>query len=242
MIGILRLTNKLPIVGTGNSMTKFEHLTLTQKAMREAENHLSRSDEVMARLLSLHGPCPLAEREFRPFHSLAASIISQQLSAKAADTIKGRVSKIVSVPFTPRRFLAASIDTLRSAGLSAAKVRYILELAARATDGRLNFDNLKNQSDNDVISILTELPGIGRWTAEMFLIFGLRRPDVLALGDAGLQRAAKMLYGETGESWPLERISDAWRPYRSVASWYLWKHLDTSAGPREILISDTLAK
>ena len=138
------------------------------------------------------------------------------------------MSQIIPSPFCPDGVLSVSVDTLRSAGLSAAKARYILELALRVTDGRLNFDNLENQPDADAIITLTELPGVGRWTAEMFLIFGLKRPDVLALGDAGLRRAAKMLYGYSEESELLERISIPWSPYRSVASWYLWKHLDVA--------------
>lgn len=207
-------------------MAKCERRALSEKVMREAERHLSQSDEVMARLLSDYGACPLAEREFRPFHTLATAIISQQLSARAADTIKRRVSQIIPSPFSPEGFLSVPVDTLRSAGLSAAKARYILELAIRVTNGRLNFDNLGNQPDADAIITLTELPGVGRWTAEMFLIFGLRRLDVLALGDAGLRRAAKMLYGDSEESELLERVSAPWSPYRSVASWYLWKHLD----------------
>lgn len=190
--------------------------------MRAAERHLSQSCEVMARLVTVHGPCPIADREFLPFQTLAASIISQQLSAKAADTIERRVLAIVS-SFTPAGFLTVPLDALRGAGLSSAKARYILELAQRVNDGWLDFDTLLRQADDDVIAALVELPGIGRWTAEMFLIFGLRRPDVLALGDAGLQRAARLLYGEDAD---LERVGQSWRPYCSVASWYLWRHLD----------------
>jgi DNA-3-methyladenine glycosylase II len=191
----------------------------------EAERHLRQSDEIMDRLVSAYGPCPLAKRDYLPFHTLTRAIISQQLSARAAGTIERRLFKLVST-FNPHSFLSVPIDTLRTAGLSAAKARYILELAERVADGRLNFDELMDHPDESVIITLTALPGIGRWTAEMFLIFGLRRPDVLALGDAGLRRAAKMLYEDTGESGLLERVSIAWRPYRSVASWYLWKHLD----------------
>ncbi len=192
--------------------------------MRAAERHLSQSCEVMARLVTVHGPCPISDREFLPFQTLAASIISQQLSAKAAGTIERRVLTIVS-SFTPAGFLAVPLDALRSAGLSSAKARYILELAQRVNDGRLDFDVLLRRADDDVIAALVELPGIGRWTAEMFLIFGLRRPDVLALGDAGLQRAARLLYGEDAD---LESVGLSWRPYSSVASWYLWRHLDAN--------------
>lgn len=200
---------------------------LSEKTTYEAERHLSQSDKIMARLVSNYGTCPLAGRESRPFHTLATAIISQQLSAKAADTIKHRVSQIVSSPFCPDAFLSVPIDTLRSAGLSSRKARYIRELAEQITTGRLNFNELVNQPDEDVIFSLTKLSGIGRWTAEMFLIFGFKRQDVISLGDAGLQRAVKMLYGDSEEPGLLERVSSAWRPFRSVASWYLWKHLDS---------------
>lgn len=209
-------------------MVKPKLRILTEKGVREAERYLRKSDAVMARLVSDYGACPLAKREYRPFHVLTSAIISQQLSAKAADTIKRRVSQIVSSPFRPDGYLAARTSALRNAGLSQAKARYIRELAERVSDGRLCFDNLKSENDEAVISALIELPGIGRWTAEMFLIFGLKRPDVLSLNDAGLQRAAKMLYCVTKDgNISLERVGQNWAPHRSVASWYLWKHLDT---------------
>lgn len=196
-----------------------EHIPIVEK-------HLSKSDKVMERLISEYGPCPLAKRQFRPFHTLTRAIISQQLSSKAAANIERKVSQIVQTPFKPEAFLTVPPNELRSAGVSKPKARYILELAARVADGRLSFAKLKKSADEDIITCLTELPGIGRWTAEMFLIFGLKRADVLSLGDAGLQRAAKMLYGHLYKNEVLETVSTAWRPYRSVASWYLWRHLD----------------
>lgn len=209
-------------MSNGRRMASIKYRALSARMMVAAEKHLSQSCEVMARLVIVHGPCPLAGREFLPFQTLATSIISQQLSAKAADTIERRVLAIVPT-FTPAGFLTVPLDALRSSGLSSAKARYIIELAQRVNDGRLNFDTLLRQADEDVIAALVELPGIGRWTAEMFLIFGLKRPDVLALGDAGLQRAARLLYGEDTN---LESVGQLWRPYCSVASWYLWRHID----------------
>lgn len=191
-------------------------------AVQDAEHHLHQSCRVMARLIAQHGPCPLADREFLPFQTLANSIISQQLSAKAADTIERRVQAIVP-GFMPAGFLAAPPEALRAAGLSSAKVRYIVELAQRVSDGRLNLEAMQQAPDPEVIAALVELPGIGQWTAEMFLIFGLRRPDVLSLGDAGLQRAARLLFGDDAK---LEHVGQSWRPFCSVASWYLWRHLD----------------
>jgi len=200
---------------------------ITNKTIREAERHLSRSDPVMKRLISNHGPCPLADWEYHPFHTLVTSIISQQLSAKAADTIEGRISEMVSVPFQPEELLSTPVESLRSAGLSRPKARYIHELAQRLSDGRLSFSDIEAVKDDEVIAALIESPGIGKWTAEMFLIFGLKRLDVLSLGDAGLQRAAKILYGEgKDEAGLLASVADAWRPYRSVGCWYLWQSLE----------------
>ena len=191
----------------------------------DAEQRLRQSCRVMAQLIAQHGPCPLADREFRPFQTLANSIISQQLSAKASATIERRVLAVVP-GFTPAGFLAVSSEALRAAGLSSAKARYIIELAQRVSDGRLDLEAMQQAPDAEVITALVELPGIGQWTAEMFLIFGLRRPDVLSLGDAGLQRATRLLFGDDAK---LERVGQLWRPFCSIASWYLWRHLDSSS-------------
>ncbi|MSP41021.1 MAG: DNA-3-methyladenine glycosylase 2 family protein [Deltaproteobacteria bacterium] len=181
----------------------------------------------MKRLIAKHGHCPLAEREFLPFHMLANSIISQQLSTKAAATIKVRVGELVGVPFETSKVLSVATERLRGAGLSQAKTRYIRELAAHVNDGRLDFDGIVALDDEAVIEKLVIVPGIGRWTAEMFLLFGLKRLDVLALGDAGLQRAARNLYGKKRKSKTLlPRVAETWRPYRSIASWYLWRSLE----------------
>jgi DNA-3-methyladenine glycosylase II len=197
------------------------------KVIRKAERHLAQVDPTMKRLIARHGHCPLAEREFQPFHMLAASIISQQLSTKAAATIKQRVGEIVGVPYQTEMVLSVPSEKLRGAGLSQAKTRYIRELAARVNDGRLMFDELITKDDEAVITALVEAPGIGRWTAEMFLIFGLKRLDILAIGDAGLQRAARLLFGKKRKSQALlMKVGEIWRPYRSIASWYLWRSLE----------------
>jgi DNA-3-methyladenine glycosylase II len=197
------------------------------KAIRKAERHLGQSDPIMKQLIARHGHCPLAAREFQPFHMLANSIISQQLSTKAAATIKQRIAEFIPLPFEPERLLESSLERLRGAGLSQAKARYIRELAARVSDRRLLFEDLFDQDDEAVITALVEAPGIGRWTAEMFLIFGLKRLDILSVGDAGLQRAARLLYGKNRKSQTLlPRVATKWRPYRSVASWYLWRSLE----------------
>lgn len=196
--------------------------------IRQAERHLAKADPIMKKLIAKHGHCPLAERQFEPFHMLANSIISQQLSIHAAATIKQRVGQLVGVPFQTERVLATASEKLRGAGLSQAKARYIRELASHVEDGRLGFQEIVLLDDDAVIEKLVIVPGIGRWTAEMFLLFGLKRMDVLAVGDAGLQRAAHLLYGKKVRSLALlPKIADSWRPYRSIASWFLWRSLET---------------
>jgi DNA-3-methyladenine glycosylase II len=196
---------------------------LTEEETRRAEKHLRRRDPVMRGLIATHGPYELHRLQFKPFHTLARSVISQQLSAKAADTIEGRVRQALGGSIGPKRCLSADIETLRSAGLSGAKATCLMELARRVDSGQLNFRSMLRMDEDELILMLTDIPGIGRWTAEMFLIFGLRSPNVLAVGDAGLRRAAKMLYGRDA----LEQYRADWEPYCSVASWYLWRHLDS---------------
>lgn len=196
-------------------------------AIRKAERHLAKVDPIMQRLIVRHGHCPIAEREFQPFHMLANSIISQQLSTKAAGSIKVRVGALVGMPFQINKVLSTTQEHLRGAGLSTAKARYIRELALHVNEGWLNFEEIISLDDEAVIEKLVIVPGIGRWTAEMFLLFGLKRLDVLALGDAGLQRAARSLYGKKRKSETLlPRVAESWRPYRSIASWYLWRSLE----------------
>src|SRR5690242_11626419 len=145
----------------------------------------------MARLIASHGPCTLDRRPAAPFQILAHSIISQQLSTKAAETIARRVRQAIKGPIGPRRLLAVPAEALRAAGLSGAKARYLAELSRRVVAGELDFAALAAISDEAAIAALTAVPGVGRWTAEMFLIFALQRLDVLSLGDAGLRRVGQ---------------------------------------------------
>lgn len=199
-------------------------VVLTSERQRLAEQHLLKSDRVMAKLVRKHGSCRLGNRAFHPFHALTTAIISQQLSVKAAETIASRVAIHASRPFEPASILAVAPESLRAAGLSGAKAKYIHGLARRVEDGSLNFGQIRKLHDEAAIVALTEVPGIGRWTAEMFLIFTLKRPDILSLGDAGLSRAVRLLYGDSAE---MSHVAERWRPYRSVACWYLWQHLDS---------------
>jgi DNA-3-methyladenine glycosylase II len=195
-------------------------------AHADAEAHLSGADAVMGRLIRRHGPCGLRASRSTLFHSLASAIISQQLSLKAASTIQARVMKRTSRPLSPKPFLAADAQALRAAGLSASKAAYIRNLAVAVNRDGLSKRRLQRLADDEAMAELTAIKGVGAWTAEMYLIFGLNRPDVVSLGDAGLQRAARQLYnrGEPQDGL-LVRVSESWRPYRSVACWYLWQSL-----------------
>lgn len=161
------------------------------------------------------------------FHYLAKSLIGQQLSIKAADTICRRVEQNCG-EFSPDIMLAASEENLRIAGVSKPKINYIKGLAQLVSRNELDFMSMNDLDNEQVIGILTEVKGIGRWTAEMFLIFFLGREDVLSFGDAGLRRASNWLYGIEGGGGPaiLEIQSPNWKPYRSIASLYLWEAIN----------------
>lgn len=152
--------------------------------------------------------------------------MSQQLSVKAAATIWGRFAALG--PVTPEDILSLAEETMRGAGLSGAKARYVRDLAEHVADGRLDLHALDHLGDEEVIIAVTEVKGIGRWTAEMFLIFALDRPDVLAVDDAGLRRAAGWLLGcgRPASREELDTAGELWRPFRSTASRYLWASLD----------------
>ena len=198
---------------------------LTATTVREGQAHIAAADKVMAKLMAAHPVCKLSRAE-PPFHTLAVSIINQQLSQKAADSIERRVQELIPTPFAPQDLAELSPDKLRATGLSGSKVRYLGGLATAALDGRLEKSVLRRLDDEAVIARLTELSGVGQWTAEMFLMFCLRRPDVLSLGDAGLLRAAKRLYGDGDAAQILQRAAQKWRPYRTIGCWHLWRSLD----------------
>ncbi|MBI4852495.1 MAG: DNA-3-methyladenine glycosylase 2 family protein [Acidobacteria bacterium] len=193
-----------------------------------AEEHLTNSDEIMAKLIKLHKPCTLKEHK-NHFEVLCDSIISQQLSTKAADTIAKRFQALYSKdnPFSPRAVLNTSTEDLRSVGLSRAKTAYIKDLAENYQTNLKDRD-FQKLSDEEVITLLTSVKGIGRWTAEMFLIFSLNRLDILPVGDLGIKRAVTIEYQlkELVTPKQLIEIGEKWRPYRSVASWYLWRSLN----------------
>jgi DNA-3-methyladenine glycosylase II len=195
--------------------------------LRTAESHLSAMDPMMARLIARHGPCRLGARRRNPFHTLMTSIVSQQLSSKAADTIQSRVQKLLKANphFRPAHFINARHADLRACGLSNAKAKWMVEIARRARAGEFSFRKLRRLDDEGAIEALDALPGIGRWSAEMYLIFALDRLDIFAMDDVGLRRGVNRLYGNARKLSDRRTlaVTKAWAPYRSVASWYLWR-------------------
>jgi DNA-3-methyladenine glycosylase II len=195
--------------------------------MRKAVLHLSQADPVLRAIIERVGPYRMEYGE-PEFHSLAEAIVYQQLNGKAAVTIFKRFAALAGEPLTPEGILKLSEEQLRSVGLSKQKSSYLRDLAAKTHEGKLNFATLPKLSDDEVIEHLTQVKGIGVWTAHMFLMFALRRPNVLPTGDFGVRMAIKKYYKKRKLPKPdqMEKIAKAWEPYRSVACWYLWKSLD----------------
>ena len=204
-----------------------------------AHEHLAAADPFLAELIERHGVLSLDERQRRrrergAFGALLASVVSQQLSTKAAATIHGRLLGLFDgrTP-EPRELLEVEPERLRGAGLSGRKVEYVRDLARHVADGELELERLDDLSDEDVIAEITAVRGFGRWTAEMFLMFFLARPDVLPAGDLGIRRAVQLGYGLDELPGPeeLERIAQPWRPHRTLACMYLWESLDNAPDP-----------
>jgi DNA-3-methyladenine glycosylase II len=191
---------------------------------------LMRRDPRLAELIKRVGPCRLTESRTRhPFVSLVRALTAQQLSTKAAATIFGRVADLVGGmdKIRPEALLAVDPAKLRAAGLSNQKVSYVRDLAQHVADGRLNLDlsHLAAQTDEDIERAITNVKGFGRWSAEMFLMFQLGRADIFPVGDLGIVKGVQLLLGMKSRPAPktMLRAAEAWRPYRSVAAWYLWR-------------------
>ena len=197
--------------------------------------HLLGADPVMAKLVEAHGKLDEQERSRgRPaeaYGALVRSIVGQQLSTKAARTIYERLTGLYKgdTP-TPEQLIDTDPDELRGVGLSRAKASYLRSLAEHVVSGELELDRLTELRDDEVSEQLTAVKGLGQWTADMFLIFHLGRPDVLPVGDLGVRRAVELAYGleELPAAAELERIAEPWRPHRSLASLYLWRSLDNA--------------
>lgn len=200
--------------------------------MKKAIDHLKRGDPVMAGIIERVGPFRQQYKD-PDFTSLARSIVFQQLNGRAASTIYGRLeSGCGEGGVTPATIVKMRMPKLRSFGLSMQKATYIKDLAKRTADGEIDFAALPSLSDAEVVESLTRVKGVGVWTVHMFLIFALRRPDVLPVGDYGVRAAMKKAYALDDLPKPaeMERIASPWRPWASVASWYLWRSID---GPGE---------
>ena len=196
--------------------------------MRKAIHHLKKADPVMASIIERCGAYKVQYRE-PIFQTLVRSIVYQQLSGKAALTIFNRLKEAAKVePLTPEAILKLRPQKMRSLGLSKQKLEYIRELARKTRKGDIVFESLPELEDAEIIERLTEVKGVGVWTVQMFLIFALRRLDVLPVGDLGVRAAMKKAYGlpELPKPAEMEKIAEAWRPYATVASWYLWRSLE----------------
>jgi len=193
----------------------------------KAIRHLKSADPVLAAIIDRIGPCKMEYGE-PTFHSLAEAILYQQLNGKAAVTIFNRFTALAGNPLTPEGILKLSDAQMREVGLSRQKTSYLRDLAEKTKAGLLEFERMPEMSEEDVIAHLTQVKGVGVWTAHMFLMFTLRRPDILPTGDYGVQAAIKKHYKK--RKWPkpevMQKIAKAWAPYRSIACWYLWKSLD----------------
>ena len=192
----------------------------------EASAELAAGDPVMAGFVDLYSGDSLVSRG-DPFGTLVRSIVGQQISVRAADTIWSRLREAVP-EISPTTILAHPAEALRRCGLSARKVEYLFDLATHFGTGQIHTDHWPSMSDAEIIGELTAVRGIGVWTVEMFLIFNQLRPDVFPLDDIGLQKAVARHYlsGERPQRSELARIGERWRPWRSVATWYLWRSLD----------------
>lgn len=203
---------------------------MRKNTITAASTSLVKNDPVMKRLVLTHGPCTLTPHS-RYYEELASSIVSQQLSVKAAATIWQRFLGLFDGKMpTPKQIIASDVDMLRGVGLSNQKASYIRDLAYHIENGTLKIDQLPRLSNDEIISELVAVRGIGVWSAHMFLIFSLARPDVLAWGDLGIKKSAQTLYhlSELPSRDKLEELAlaNGWTGSESVACWYLWKNLD----------------
>jgi DNA-3-methyladenine glycosylase II len=194
---------------------------------QEACAHLMKKDRVMRKLIPQFGDACLHSRG-DPFVTLARSVVGQQISVAAAQTIWDRFAKLAKPTLTPGKVLKLKMDDMRACGLSARKIEYLVDLALHFDSGALHVNQWEGMEDEAIITELVGIRGIGRWTAEMFLIFHLLRADVLPLDDVGLLRGISENYfsGEPVSRSEVKEVAAPWAPYRSVATWYLWRSLD----------------
>jgi DNA-3-methyladenine glycosylase II len=198
--------------------------------VKAAVAHLRRCDPILAEIVKRVGPCELTVLQPN-FETLARSITFQQLHGKAASTIFARVQKAVGRSFTATAFLKADEAALRACGLSRQKLASLIDLAEHVVSRKISFRKLPEMENEAVVDALTQVRGIGEWTAQIFLMFALQRPNVLPCGDFGVRNAVRQAYGlkELPKPDELRAIAKPWHPYCTAASWYLWRSLDGSA-------------
>lgn len=188
--------------------------------------HFRSGDPILYSLIEKIGPLAVLTSSPDPFVSLCESIVSQQLSIKAADTIFKRFENLFEKSINPQELLQLSNDTIRQIGISYPKISYLKDLAIRVTTGKLDLANLNRLPDEEIIQELIAVRGIGKWTAEMFLMFYLGREDIFSSGDQGLKNALKRWYGlEKATTQEIEKVTDRWKPYRTYACRILWNSL-----------------
>ena len=193
---------------------------------RKAEKHLKK-DKYIGPLIKKYGPCQITPRKhINYFQALVSAIVGQQLSGKAAETIYGRVKEKVKGRITPKKILEVSEQDLRDCGMSWAKVASVRDLAQHVLDRRLHVRSLESHTDEDVMRELVAVKGIGPWTAEMFMMFTLGRQDIFSPGDLGLKKGLEKVTGRKRDPKQMEKFAQRWKPYRTVASWYLWRVVD----------------
>ena len=192
----------------------------------DACKHLARKDRMLKKLIAQH-PGVVLQSRGDPFTTLARSVVGQQISVKAAQSVWNRFEALTEC-MTPDNVLLLRVDDMRQAGLSARKVEYLVDLSLQFTAGSLSIDHWPSMSDDDIIKELVAIRGVGRWTAEMFLIFHLMRPNVLPLDDVGLINGISKTYnsGEPVSRSEVRELALSWAPYATVATWYIWRSLD----------------
>jgi DNA-3-methyladenine glycosylase II len=204
---------------------------LSEAEFAKARRALMRRDPKLGAVIKRVGRCTLPDgRTHDPFIALVRVIMSQQLSGKAAETIFGRVETLAGgrAALTPARIRELDAIALRAAGVSRPKISYLYDLAAHVGDGRLDLHGLDGHPDEEVLARITAVKGLGRWSAEMFLMFRLNRPDIFPVDDLGIIKGMQKLHGMKRRPKPrtMLRLAEQWRPYRSVAAWYLWRILE----------------
>lgn len=202
-------------------------MKFVDQTFQEAISYLSNSDPILSKIISNVGECKLNRREDY-FQSLVGAVINQQLSGSAADAIYQRLLSQLRGRLTPTEVLNLKEVQFRSIGLSKAKEQFIKGIALKFQEDKSFLTDIEGLSDSDVLQKLTEIKGIGKWTAEMFMIFSLNRLDILPIGDAGFRRGISVYYirNRKPDELDISEIADKWRPFRTIAVWYIWRALD----------------